>query len=68
MKKVEFRTVMYLKLVIMGLPEQPSEAFLEAVTPEWAFISCGEDNRYGHPHDETLDRLQKAGMPVFNNG
>ena len=37
-----------------------SDAFLAAALPEWAFISCGEDNRYGHPHDETLERLRGA--------
>ena len=30
-----------------------------------AFISCGENNRYGHPHEETLERLQEAGAPVY---
>ena len=38
-----------------------TEAFLEAVCPEWALISCGEKNRYGHPAEETLKRLEGAG-------
>ncbi|MGI6200875.1 MAG: ComEC/Rec2 family competence protein [Christensenellales bacterium] len=31
--------------------------YLEAVDPDLALISCGQDNSYGHPHEETLDKL-----------
>jgi len=43
-----------------------SARFLEAVAPEAAVISCGADNRYGHPARQTLDRLQKAGVKVYH--
>ena len=49
-----------LKVGHHGSSGATSDAFLAAVLPEWAFISCGEDNRYGHPHDETLERLRGA--------
>ena len=42
-----------------------TEAFLEAVDPEYAVISCGEGNSYGHPHAETLNRLRAMGVQVF---
>lgn len=42
-----------------------TEAFLEAVKPEYAVISCGEGNSYGHPHAETLNRLRAMGVQVF---
>ncbi len=42
-----------------------SGKFLEAVGPEVAVISCGAGNRYGHPAQSTLDRLQKAGTKVY---
>ena len=42
-----------------------TEEFLEAVDPEYAVISCGEGNSYGHPHAEVLNRLRAMGVPVF---
>lgn len=34
--------------------------YFKAASPEYAAISCGEDNSYGHPHKETLTRLKDA--------
>ncbi len=31
----------------------------------WAFISCGEGNRYGHPHPTVLRRLEAAGLRIL---
>lgn len=42
-----------------------SELFLEHTRPEYAVISCGADNEYGHPHQETLRRLEDYGVTVF---
>ncbi|MEA5095645.1 MAG: MBL fold metallo-hydrolase [Sedimentibacter saalensis] len=39
--------------------------FLKAVTPEYSIISCGEDNSYGHPHIETLNRLSDIGSDIY---
>lgn len=39
--------------------------FLQAVKPEFAVISVGSDNRYGHPHQEVLERLREAGANVL---
>ena len=40
-------------------------AFLNAVLPEMGIISCGVDNKYGHPHEETLSILRDAGVDVY---
>ena len=42
-----------------------SEAFLDAAAPEAAVISCGQNNSYGHPHKETIERLKAAGAEIF---
>lgn len=36
-----------------------SAAFLKAVKPIYAVVSCGKDNKYGHPHEVTVKRLKK---------
>ena len=40
-------------------------AFLNAVLPEMGVISCGVNNKYGHPHEETLSILRDAGVNVY---
>lgn len=39
--------------------------FLAQVRPRLTVISCGRGNRYGHPHTETLQRLQEAGSSIL---
>ncbi|MEF2654073.1 MAG: MBL fold metallo-hydrolase [Blautia sp.] len=39
--------------------------FLEASTPSWAVISCGAENKYGHPSADTMGRLSSMNIPVF---
>ena len=42
-----------------------SQTFMNAVSPTWAVISCGEDNSYGHPAAEVLNRFRTMGIKVF---
>jgi competence protein ComEC len=39
--------------------------FLARVAPQWAVISCGLRNRYGHPRSEILDELQSAAVRTY---
>ena len=39
--------------------------FLYEAEPKIGVISCGRDNDYGHPHEETLSRLNDAGVTVY---
>ena len=54
-----------LKAAHHGSRSSTGEAFLRLLSPEWTVISCGEKNRYGHPHEETLERLRNAGSQVL---
>ncbi len=50
-----------LKVAHHGSRYSTSDAFLQTATPRLALISAGTDNSYGHPHEETLERLKRAG-------
>lgn len=48
-----------LKVGHHGSSNGTTAELLEAVTPTLGIISCGEDNSYGHPHEETIDLLDE---------
>lgn len=54
-----------LKLGHHGSRTSSGVAWLTAVHPDIAVISCGKNNRYGHPHQETLARLKELGIPFL---
>lgn len=54
-----------LKVAHHGSSDATTVAFLQAVLPQYAVISCGEGNTYGHPHAAVLNRLRSAGVKVF---
>ena len=48
-----------------GSDTSSSQAFLDAVTPVCAVISCGEGNSYGHPKQETVTRYEAMGVTIY---
>lgn len=54
-----------LKVGHHGSKNSTTEEFLQAVRPKIAIISDGEDNPYGHPSPELLQRLEAAGVRVL---
>ncbi|MFT5179766.1 MAG: competence protein ComEC [Candidatus Paceibacteria bacterium] len=55
-----------LKVAHHGSNDSSTLNFLEKVNPSYAVISSGKDNRYGHPHKETIDRLDLVEALIFD--
>lgn len=51
-----------LKIAHHGSKTSASESFISFVAPKYAVISAGLNNSYGHPHQETLDLLQRLNI------
>ncbi|MCC7160652.1 MBL fold metallo-hydrolase [Candidatus Nomurabacteria bacterium] len=54
-----------LKVGHHGSRTSTGESFAKAVSPLYALISDGKDNKYGHPHKETLDILNRFGVKIL---
>ena len=54
-----------LKVAHHGSLTSTRPAFLARVAPQWAVISCGPHNRYGHPRQEVLAALQQEHARTF---
>ncbi len=51
-----------------GSSTSTSEDLLDFMTPEVAILSYGNNNRYGHPHKETLEILENHGIELYETG
>ena len=50
-----------------GSASSSSDAFLDAVSPNYAFISVGKDNNYGHPTERVLKSLKNRNIELFRS-
>lgn len=50
-----------------GSKSSTSVAFLKKVNPQYAVIQSGKGNKYGHPTQTIIKRLQKQGVKVYRN-
>ena len=54
-----------LKVAHHGSTTSSCAKFLQEANPTHAVIQCGKDNRYGHPHYETLDALENDDIQIW---
>lgn len=54
-----------IKIGHHGSNTSTSEQFIKKVSPDYAIISVGKDNEYGHPHEDTLNLLRNIGAEVY---
>ena len=54
-----------LKVAHHGSKSSSMKDFISKLSPDMAIISCGINNRYGHPDSETLEVLKCTGCNVF---
>lgn len=48
-----------------GSHTSSGESYVRTVSPRYAVISAGKDNRYGHPHREVIELFEKLGIEIF---
>ena len=63
--KDELSDITVLKVGHHGSKYATSDKLLKTIKPQYALISCGINNRYGHPHSETLERLEDNNCKVY---
>ena len=59
------KEITLLKVAHHGSGYSTGESILQELAPRIAFLSCGRNNRYGHPHKEVLERLKAQGCIIY---
>ena len=60
-----FAPVKVLKVGHHGSKYSTGEDFLRKISPKYGILSCGENNRYGHPHQEVMEKLQERKIKIY---
>ena len=63
-KDIELRSTI-LKVGHHGSRTSTSPEFVKTIAPTYALVSNGKNNKYGHPHQETLNILSSFGAEIF---
>ena len=54
-----------LKVAHHGSKTSSITEFIEEIKPQYAIIEVGEDNKFGHPSDSTIQNLEKANIRIY---
>ncbi|WP_445490309.1 DNA internalization-related competence protein ComEC/Rec2 [Niallia sp. 03133] len=65
LEKYPMLTTDILKVGHHGSKTSTSSLFLNSLHPKAAIISAGKNNRYGHPHKDVVERLQKKNIRIW---
>ncbi len=60
LEKYNLKNIDVLKVGHHGSKTSSSQKFINKINPQYAIISVGENNRYGHPNQEVLENLKKT--------
>jgi len=64
-KTIQNLQVNVIKVGHHGSKTSTTDDFLNAVNPQYAVITAGHNNKYGHPHTEILDKLDKKNIKIL---
>ncbi|MGN0480799.1 MAG: DNA internalization-related competence protein ComEC/Rec2, partial [Lachnospiraceae bacterium] len=59
------KNITVLQVAHHGSKNSSGQEFIEFLKPKVSVISCGADNRYGHPHSETINRLTSTCTRIY---
>lgn len=60
--------IQVLKVAHHGSGYSTTRPWIKALNPQWAVISYGENNRYGHPGQKVLDNLSEEKVHIYETG